>query len=138
VHGAGALSGLPDAPLPEGARLRRAAVKSALLGAILHSAAALLVHLLPPLRAGRLYPVLAALAAGVTGFLCARAARGVPLPRRLAAAGLAATGAGLAGALLLVLLGRLPLELLPVAAISSGVAGLLGVPLGRVRRAPRP
>jgi hypothetical protein len=137
VHGAGALSGAPGAPHPEGARLRRAAAKSALLGAILHLAAALLVHLLPPLRAGRLYPVLAALAAGATGLLCARAARGAPVLRLLPAAGAAATAAGLTGALLLVLLGRLPLELLLVAAVTSGVAGLLGVPLGRVRRAPR-
>ena len=134
MHGHGALSAAAVLPDPTGARHRRAAFKAGVVGMVLQALGAVLVHAISPLLAGKLYPVLATLAAGFTGFLFARAARGASLGRQLRGGALAAGAGGIAGAGLFALLGDLPLELLPVAVITCSVSGAVGAPLGRIRR----
>ena len=138
MHGHGALStAAAVAPDEPAVRYRRAAFKATVVGVVLQSLGALLVHAIPPLLDGRLYPVLATLLAGFTGFLFARASRGSALGRQLRGGGLAAGTGGLAGAGLFSLLGHLPLELLPVAMITCSVTGAVTAPLGRLRRHPQ-
>jgi hypothetical protein len=134
VHGHGALSATAVLPEQTGARDRRAAFKAGVVGVVLQTLGTALVHAIPPLLTGKFYPVLATFTAGFTGFLFARAARGASLRRQLLGGALAAGAGGVAGAGLFVLLGDLPLELLPVAVISCSVTGALGAPLGRIRR----
>jgi len=136
VHRHGALSAAAVVPDETGARPRRAAFKATVVGVVLQTLGTALVHAVPPLLAGKFYPVLATLIAGFTGFLFARAARGASLVRQLRGGALAAGASGVAGAGLFSLLGHLPAELLPVAMITSSVSGALGAPLGRMRRHP--
>jgi hypothetical protein len=134
VHGHGALSTAAVLPDPTVARHRRAAFKATVVGVVLQTLGSALVHLVPPLLAGKFYPLLATLTAGLTGFLFARAARGASPGRQLGGGALAAGAGGGAGAGLFAVLGHLPLELLPDAVITCSVAGALGAPLGRIRR----
>lgn len=134
MHRHGALSAAAVVPDETGARYRRAAFKATVVGVVLQALGTALVHAIPALRAGKVYPVLATLVAGVTGFLFARAARWASLGRQLRGGALAAGASGVAGAGLFSLLGHLPAELLPVAVITCSVAGALGAPLGRIRR----
>jgi hypothetical protein len=134
VHRRGALSTAAVLPDQDGARPRRAAFKATVVGVVMQTLGTALVHAIPPLLAGKFYPVLATLLAGFTGFLFARAARGESLARQLRGGALAAGASGVVGAGLFSLLGHLPAELLPVAVITSAGAGALGAPLGRIRR----
>ena len=135
MHGHGALStAAATSPDETAARYRRAAFKTTVTGVVLQTLVTVLVHAIPALLDGKVFPVLATLTAGFTGFLFARAARGTSLVRQLRGAGLAAGVSGFAGAGLFSLLGHLPAELLPVAGITCSVSGALGVPLGRMRR----
>ena len=137
MHRHGALSTAAVVPDQTAARPRRAAYKATVVGVVLQTLGTALVHAVPPLLAGKFYPVLATLIAGFTGFLFARAARGASLVRQLRGGALAAGASGVAGAGLFSLLGHLPAELLPVAMITSSVAGALGAPLGRIRGRPQ-
>ena len=135
MHGHGALStAAAVAPDEPAARFRRAAFKATVVGVVLQTLGAVLVHAIPPLLDGKFYPVLATLIAGLTGFLFARASRGTALGRQLRSGGLAAGTGGLAGAGLFSLLGHLPLELLPVAVITCSLTGAVAAPLGRLRQ----
>jgi len=135
VHGYDALSGVAGAPNEAAARLRRASFKSMVIGSVLQVLGALLVHFIPVFFTGNLYPVLATLTGAGTGFLYGRAARGASMARRLQGGALTAGTGGVFGTVLFALLGHLPFQLVPVAVITCSVAGALGAPLGRIRRA---
>ena len=132
MHGGGALSTAVTAPAR--ADPRRAAFKSTVVGSVLQGLAALLVHLVPAFLTGKLYPVLATLTGSFTGFLFARAARGASLGKHLCGGAMVSGISGLLGAALFSMLGHLPTELVPVASVTSLIAGAIGVPAGRFRR----
>lgn len=134
MHGHASLSAVPAVADQAGARHRRAAFKSTVVGALLQILAALLIHLVPPFQAGNLYPVLATLASAITGFLFARAARGLSLGRHLRGGALAAGSSGILGTTLFAVLGHLSFQIVPIAVITCAVAGAVGAPLGRARR----
>ena len=108
-------------------RGRRAPLKATIVGTILQLLAAGLVHFVPPLAGATAYPVVAGGFALGTGFLLARAARGTRLSRQFRNGFFAAGTSSLAGAVLFCLLGHLPLELVPTAVVTGGVAGVVGV-----------
>ena len=85
------------------------------------------VHFVPPLLRGNAYPVLAGVAALATGFLLARAARGTRYSRQLRNGFFTGGVSSLVGAGLFALLGHFPLELVPTAVGTGGVAGAVGV-----------
>ena len=125
MHRDGALS--PGASGEDAARARRAPLKALIVGTVLQLLASGLVHLVPPLARANMYPVLAGTFALTTGFLLARAARGSRYSRQLRHGFLTGAVSSLAGAGLFCLLGHLPLELLPTAVGTGGVAGAVGV-----------
>ena len=125
MHRDGALStGVSDA---SAGRERRAPLKATIVGTVLQLLASGLVHLVPLLVRANIYPVLAGTFAMATGFLLARAARGSRYSRQLRNGFLTGGVSTLAGAGLFCLLGHLPLELLPTAVGTGGVAGAVGV-----------
>jgi hypothetical protein len=125
VHRDGAL--IPGGSGEAAARARRAPLKALIVGTLLQLLCTGVVHLVPALLRGNTYPVLAGVAALATGFLLARAARGSRFSRQLRNGFLTGAGSSLAGAGLFCLLGHLPLELLPTAVGTGGVAGAVGV-----------
>ena len=136
MHRDGALTA--PSPAETAARERRAPLKATIVGTILQLLAAGLVHFLAPLAGRNPYPLLAGGFALGTGFLLARAARGSRLSRQFRNGFLAAGVSSLAGGGLFALLGHLPLELLPTAVATGGVAGMVGVlPGAATVRPPR-
>ena len=125
MHRDGALS--PGASGEDAARARRAPLKALIVGTVLQLLAAVLVHFVPSLVRANTYPVLAGTFALATGFLLARAARGSRYSRQLRNGFLTGAVSTFAGAGLFCLLGHLPLELLPTAVATGGVAGAVGV-----------
>ena len=133
MHGHGALSAAVSAAPAPAPSVATATLKTSIVGVVLMAILVVLMQLLEPLRAGKVYPVGATLAGGFTGYLFARAARSSPAVRRIGGGAFCATLAGAVGTAAAVLLGQLPLQNVVIAAVTNGVAGATGAALGALQ-----
>jgi hypothetical protein len=105
--------------------------KSAALGAALQLAVAGLVHLVPALKDAGWLSVGGALIGGFAGLRYGRRSAGNSLGRALGRAGWAGAVGGVVGAAASALLGDAPPNAVPIAGMSTLLAGVAGGGLGR-------